>query len=998
MAELAPPVRMPVGRHSGERTHRDRAPTRPGRSEVGAGNQAAQSALRTQPLANSQESDHEESGIRPGEVSSSTASKPRVAPMSPRGPVSRVARRAVLREDRAHPEEEDESGVAPGRAPQVRQERRTSIEAPTGPADPRELTRLAVTGAPVEVAKVREPTGEVREATPASVKALKEDRAELDRRATPLTPPGGADRPVQEGEPASASRTAQTPPESTSSPQEAQPGTAGEGGPTGKPSAEPGTDRRSGPAGRESESDKGADKTAGAEEAVQETGVAEEPAEDVRALESGAEAAEGKGEPKLEGSAGDRALVPVAAKYAGLVNANAAVTSSQVRGRAAARRAGIAAFFAARRGQLGGVVTGALTAVLGTVTGAGQRVAGWLMGRVLAVQNAVIAGVARVMQVVTMVASAVQQVASAVVSAVTGIVGGAVDRIMQIAESLPIPDLPLVGRVRSVVLRAARRIASVVMAVVGNVASFVNSVVAHVVNGVIGLAGEVGAALMGVVARVVAGIMRVIGSITSHLAALARRIRAGLATARARLTAMLGVAERVAVAQIDLAEREALQEIESNRREGLEAISAVLDFIYDGGDYPQEDGTWSPLDLVDSAVTKEASDAGAVAAFAAVAEGVRLQNALALSQFEARTSNIFAMVIRSVLDFLASVVAQIRSVVRLVVSGVAAVASAVLQFFTNLIKALVVAVGSMVRRVLSFIERVVSVVSYILGNPLNALRDVLNNVLSLVRTFVNGLIDRLLSFFRSNSGSSDADTSGVTSVLDDFTPSRLAAVARMASPPAAIGVLIAAAAAATAEAILVILMWIAIIGIALLLLYLLYLLVVYIIARVRAIPKTKARPRVRTRRRRRRRVRKPFFWNPRIRQGAVVASGGVVGVLDIRVFDPSRPFADGHHVWPKFVGGPVIQPLMAVRSPVHTVLHREFPLVIAPAAAAMGFTLMPTRLGNLPLITHLRGNARDRAAFTAAILGFYAAFNVQVDPPVPAVAFTTGVVFSAARL
>ena len=200
-------------------------------------------------------------------------------------------------------------------------------------------------------------------------------------------------------------------------------------------------------------------------------------------------------------------------------------------------------------------------------------------------------------------------------------------------------------------------------------------------------------------------------------------------------------------------------------------------------------------------------------------------------------------------------------------------------------------------------------------------------------------------------------------------PARLAAVAGMASVPIAIGGAIAAAAGATLAMLTTILFWTAVIGLILVALVVLYKLVEWVVGRVRAkpvarpVPRVREQPKVRPKRRRRRRTPRRFFWNPRANSPAAVASGGLPGAVDVRgPRQTSTP--QGHHVWPKFVGGPDKgQPMFGARLLVHPAIHREFPLVMGPVATTLGTPLTPTTLGNaegdfIPAIAHERLGTR----------------------------------------
>jgi phage-related protein len=694
-------------------------------------------------------------------------------------------------------------------------------------------------------------------------------------------------------------------------------------------------------------------------------------------------------------------LAPVAQRFTALANADAAVASAQVMGRAASRRAAIAAHFAARRGQLTGLVHTASERIGTVISGTGDRITLWLHGRVLAIHARIMAVIERVTAVVASIAAAIRSAANAVVAAVTGVVSGAVERVMDLASSIPIPDLPLIGRVRGVVLGAARRIAGVITGVVTSVGSFATRIVGFVVAGITAVASQVGAVIMVVLSQIVAGILGAIAQIAAQLAALRSRVAALLAAALSRIAGLLTIAERAAIAQVDRLERAALQRIETNRQRTIAQLAAVMAFVVGGDDYPSDEGAWGPLDQLDSAITRAVADAGALAAFAAVAQTGRTQNAVVVARFELETSNIVALVFLAVTEFVRDVAAQVAQAVSESIMAVAAAAESVVLQIQGFVSSVISQIAGFGQQIAGFMGRVLSVFGGLIGHPLESLRSVLTTVLSAVRGFVTRLIDGLISFFRRAIGSDEAATEGVTSGLDAFSPSRLAAAAGMASVPILIAAILGEAAAATLALLGPIVLWAAFIGLILLALYLLYRLVDGIVSRVRAKPipkdrtkeKDKTKEKEKPKRRRRRRRSKPFFWNPRANSPEAIKSGGLPGAVDVR---GATSTPQGHHVWPKYVGGPDKgQPLLGARQPAHQAIHSQFPLVMGPIAAALGAPLTPSTAGNARLITLLRQNDKALVQFAAGLTLFYAGFSKsQVSPAVPAAAYGPGIAAS----
>ena len=174
----------------------------------------------------------------------------------------------------------------------------------------------------------------------------------------------------------------------------------------------------------------------------------------------------------------------------------------------------------------------------------------------------------------------------------------------------------------------------------------------------------------------------------------------------------------------------------------------------------------------------------------------------------------------------------------------------------------------------------------------------------------------------------------------------------------------------------------------------------WIVEKVKAPPRTKPRAKPRARRRtkrRRRRCKKPLMWNPSIRVATAIGSGGVVGALDSCVPITGGFDWHGHHSWPKFAGGAVIQPLIGVRGAVHLgILH---PALLAVLVATHGITGNLTNPANVRFIARLRTDLRFRARVTGEMTAFYLGFSAtQCDPGIPAPTYELGILHTAATL
>lgn len=708
-----------------------------------------------------------------------------------------------------------------------------------------------------------------------------------------------------------------------------------------------------------------------------------------------------------EAPAGDLTAAPViplaadAAAHIKQIEANATASIAQVRSQAAAKRQHVRGFFAEKRATAASFFTGSLAAVFGAVEQRRLQITGWLTARALGVQSTVQGLVTRAMQLGTTIAAMIRQGAAALTGAAAGAVTGIIGRILGFARSIPIPNIPGIRSIRNLILGAADRVASAVGRAVNAIRTFVNMAVGAVLNGLLAVMSRIGSAMVNVVTRVVAAVNRAIATISNRLGSILARIRGALLAAGAAVQAGLTRTERAAIGEIDRAEARALRDIETNRDNGRRSIDHILEFCYGGGDYPAEESTIGHMDAVASTSSKDEFESAARAAMAATVQQTANVNASVVRGLVEATSSIVGLIGRSIATWLGGIWTRVQDAYRQVVSRVSEVVNQIItrvgEAIANVINGIVAAVG----RMAALLGSVLNAITGVLRAPIDRLRNAATAVFDGVRNLLRSIISRVANLLTG--GSPSADTGGLTSQVDGFTPTRLASEAQMASPPvaAAIPLIALGGIVITAEMILVALMWVAIIGIVLLALYAIYLLIKRHAAKAPAVPRAPAIPRVRPRvRRRPRRRRKPLTWNPSLSYGVVTASGGMPGTLDTTAKLPAKAPLHGHHSWPKYVGGPQVQPLMSIRDTVHqNKVHPELHAVMAAAARGMGPGFVLVRnVRDLRFIAHLRGNATDRATFAAVMSGYYASLNAITDPPIPPPAYGLGIASSIGRI
>ena len=686
------------------------------------------------------------------------------------------------------------------------------------------------------------------------------------------------------------------------------------------------------------------------------------------------------------------------------INTNSTVSANLVAIEASTKRQSIAEYFAGKRAAVSGFLDNNVAGVVDFVDQKRASASEWLLSKLIVVQTAAFSLVTRGIAIGTSITSAIRSGVSAIISPLVSGFRAVISRVLSIAQSIPIPDVPGLGRVRRAVSSAARRITSALQSALRNVQNFVQRAVGAVLAVIQNLIARVGAAILNVVTRFLSSIMRVIASINNQLAALKQQILSILRGIRNRVYSLLRRMETAAVAQIDRAELRARARIESNRRQGHVVILQILEFCYDNSDYPADDATHPYMDATDNTASKEEFDSAARAAMNITSEQIAAKNATVVEEFTQETSSVISMFFSDIAAFVNDVWARIRQGLAEFSAAVTQAIADLIQNVSTIVTRIYSGLRGMVASLMSKLRSVVTIIIDVVRVPITALLNITRSAINAVRNFLRGIISSLVNIFSSgSSGNGSPDISSATGALDQFQPSRLAAAARMSSPPLAagavlvgLGALIAEAAAATLALIITILFWVAVVLLIIAIIVLIYLLISRALSKPKAIPKARPRvkPRTRNRRRRRRRRRTPLKWNPAFNRATVIASGGVPGILDTTAPLPRVAPIHGHHVWPKYVGGPVAQPLMGIRDTVHlSFVHPTLHAPLAASAAAMGFTIVPSRT-NLAFIQHLRGNPGDRTIFAGVLTGYYLGLNAITNPPIPAPAYVLGITHS----
>ncbi|WP_158839600.1 hypothetical protein [Saccharothrix deserti] len=697
-------------------------------------------------------------------------------------------------------------------------------------------------------------------------------------------------------------------------------------------------------------------------------------------------------------SADDSVLSGDAAGHAAQIDASTAEASAQVRADAAARRQDIAAHAAENQATTGAFFDGSATDATATVNQGRTGVTGWLSTQVASLGNLVGGLVTGATQFGTTVLNGLRQGAAAVTSTVTGVVGGVASGILGAARALPIPNLPGIGRIRRFALDSAESVAGAIRGALGHVTGFITSAVNSVLDLVGDLIRRASAAVTSLVQGFTGLISRAIAAIGRALSTIANRVMTALRSAKARVHAVLHGSAADATARINRNEAAALARIQANRATGRAGLDQVLDFT-DGGDHPEDEALNPHMEANANTLDQSEFDSTARAAFALSAERVRTENAEAVAEADRESTDVVTRMRQGVSTYLSEIRAGIARIPGEVVGALAGIGVKVREGIAAIVTGVVDGVRGLISQVTAALGRVLSAALDVVRAPVDALANLGRSIFSGIRGFFGRILSRITSLF--GGGSPGEGTASLTAGLDDYSPSRLRSAAQMASPPMVATVAAAPALWAIAEGIGAILagvsigavlFWAGVVILVILVIVLIVLLIQWLMARSAAKPVPRATPRAKPRTRtRRRRTRKEFRWNLRQTSSIARASGGVPGTLDPNAKLPASAPIHAHHVWPKYVAGPEIQPMMSVRESVHQgVIHTTIQVPLVAVAALMGFTITPNGQ-NLAFKAHLKANPAERPKVAAALTTYYSGLSARTDPGIPPPAYVNGI-------
>jgi hypothetical protein len=382
-------------------------------------------------------------------------------------------------------------------------------------------------------------------------------------------------------------------------------------------------------------------------------------------------------------------------------------SESEISRIAATRRAQVKSFFAGARGGLSSFFTNAVVTVqkfisdrqaevMAAVTSAFRWIRTAIAGALLAAQALITLTRARIGQLVERLKTSLQTR----VKSITG-------QIIDLIDSIPFPDLPGIGWIRSQAVNLLSRAASFVNRALGGFFELIQSALdtaTRLINSFLGLLARAIDAALALVSAAILRIVQMVGAALNRVVAIVgSTLRRALL---AIIVPVLNLVERLIIGVIGGAEQGALGLVRTNREQYLSALADSL----------------TPKAPVPGA--KAASEADQIAVMRELARDASVNNR--------RIVQTFAFVMGGAI---LKIISTISSVVARIFAAVSAALAAIVRAIVTLIKLAIQILTQAVQAYIEFIRELI-----------RSLTTWLDGVAEEIRSWIDGGIDRFIEF------------------------------------------------------------------------------------------------------------------------------------------------------------------------------------------------------------------------------------------------------------
>ena len=392
-----------------------------------------------------------------------------------------------------------------------------------------------------------------------------------------------------------------------------------------------------------------------------------------------------------------------------VVDGDCARSESEVARVATTRRHQIGGFFAGARGSLLSLFSRSVATVQKFIADRHAEITAAATRALIWVRTAIVSALQTAQTVVARARTRINQTVERVKTVVQRNIEGITGRIIGLIDSIPLPDIPGIGWIRSQAVSLLNRAAGFVGRALNGFLGLLQSALDTALDLLDALMGAIGRALDTALAFVSAAIARVIQMVTTALNRAVAIIGTTLGRAMvAVVVPLITLIERLIIRVIGLGEQGALSLLRTNREQYLSSLADAL--------------------------TPQAPPAGARAASEASQIAVIRQLGREAAENNRRIVQTFAFVMGG----------AIASVIRTVVSALARIVSAIVSGLAAVMRT----IATLIRLAIQILTQVVQAYLDFIREAIRSLTTWLDGVVEEVRSWIEGGVDRLMEFAR----------------------------------------------------------------------------------------------------------------------------------------------------------------------------------------------------------------------------------------------------------
>ncbi len=428
-------------------------------------------------------------------------------------------------------------------------------------------------------------------------------------------------------------------------------------------------------------------------------------------------------------TAPDSVIKPHIIAQSVLIQANSIVSRHQIIQLALLRKLQVDQHFVNIQSRLTAFIEGKIDTVHSFITARQGVVLSAIFGAIASIQGAALNALQRGDELGDRFSELIQGVINRAGTSVQNRVGGIVNQIINLINTVPLPNIPGVEQVRNMAQNIVSQVAGVVQSTLGEVLRFIQSTVSTGMNLLRSFLLTLRSAVNRVLTLVSAAIMRILNMISSLLNRILNRITLILrGILYNTIIPMINYLRSGVQQTINRFEQDALQQIQDNTEQHLEALATAA--APGGGDA----GAGTPVTVGEF-----------IAGVSQISTSSRLNNVRIVQEFNARLSGFMELFIPTLLAAASQIILEITSRIAQVLVMLISIVSSIIQRIRSFIEIALSFIQSIIQLFTSTLNTLVQFITSMVQNPVERIIRFASRTISRIRNSISRLIRNLVT-------------------------------------------------------------------------------------------------------------------------------------------------------------------------------------------------------------------------------------------------------------